>query len=83
MFNKKIVSVTAKFLTTGYVMPLIIHYSDDKDYFIDKVYSCKNCASLKVGGIGKRYEIRIGNKRTFLYLEDSIWFVEEKMEGNN
>ena len=39
-----------------------------------------NAASLKVGGIGERYTVKINNTETFLFFEKETgrWFVELK-----
>ncbi len=39
----------------------------------------KQAASLKVGGNGLRFCIRIGSSETFLYYECPRWFVEAKV----
>ena len=38
----------------------------------------KNRASLKVGGFGERYLIRINGQETYLFFEFDKWFVERK-----
>ena len=45
---------------------------------IDRVLDVRRAASLKAGGIGLRYTIRIHGKATHLYFEDPQWFVEGK-----
>jgi len=47
-------------------------------YEIDRVVDVRPRASLKVGGIGERFECRIGGNNTFLFLENGRWFVEAK-----
>lgn len=39
---------------------------------------CRRAASLKAGGIGMRYTVRISNRQSYLYYEDPRWFVEGK-----
>ena len=51
---------------------------DDKEFNIDRVMDCKNCVSMKVGGVGERYTIRIKDNITYLFYENGKWFVEEK-----
>ena len=50
-------------------------------YEIDQILDHRHAASLKVGGTGMRYLIRIGNATTYLFHEDPRWYVEEKIVG--
>lgn len=50
----------------------------EKTYNIDRVLDVKNSASMRVGGIGERYTIRINGYETYLFCERGKWFVEEK-----
>lgn len=76
--EKQFVSVIVKFDENGNKTPLLIIWNDLKTYEIDKVISVKNRASMKVGGIGERYEVRINNKLTYIFYENGRWFVEKK-----
>ena len=73
---KKYVEVVARHASDGGVMPLRIVWDDGTTYEIDRVLDRRRAASLKVGGTGIRYLIRIGNKETYLFYEDPLWFVE-------
>ena len=75
---KVYVSVNADFYPDGHLMPLSIIWEDGKRYDIDRVLDVRRAASLKAGGIGIRYTVRIGGKETYLFLEESRWFVELK-----
>ena len=75
--RKKYVKVSAEIDEDGRKTPKIIVYND-KAFEIDKVLDIKNCASFKVGGIGERYKIRIGENTTYIFYENGRWFVEEK-----
>lgn len=75
--RKKYVDVCVYVDESGKKTPKSIVYND-KTFEIDRVLDIKNCASFKVGGIGERYTIRIGQSTTYLYLEGGRWFVEEK-----
>jgi len=77
MRNKKFVKVIVEMNEDGLKTPKSLVYND-KVFEIDKVLEVKNCASFKVGGIGERYRIRIGNNITYIYCENGRWFVEEK-----
>lgn len=76
--TKKYVEVIVKFRVDGTKIPLAIVWHDGTKYTIDRVLEVKNRASLKVGGFGERYTIRINNNTTYLYFEFDKWFVEEK-----
>jgi hypothetical protein len=49
---------------------------DGRKYDIDEVKDKCRAASLKAGGCGIRYTIRIGVRDTYLFDEDGRWFVE-------
>ena len=76
--RKVYVDVTAKFATTGDIIPLSIQWEDGRRFDIDRVLDICPAASLKAGGAGIRYKCRIRNKETYLYLEENKWFVEGK-----
>ena len=71
----KVASVTDE---DGRITPLSIEWEDGRIYEIDRVLDIRQAASLKVGGTGTRYLIRIGNAVTYLFHEDPRWFVESK-----
>ena len=74
---KVYVKVIAEIDEVGKKTPKIIVY-DDREFIVDKVIDMKKCASMKVGGVGERYRIRINGYETYLYYERDKWFVEEK-----
>lgn len=75
--KKTYVKVFVEINEDGKKTPTAIIYNDIK-YDIDKVLEMKKCPSMKVGGIGERYSIRIGNSITNIFFEKDRWFVEEK-----
>ena len=75
--NKRFVKVTSVTDENGKKTPQSLIF-DDVEYVIDRVLEVKNCASFKVGGIGERYKVRIGNNVTYIFYERDKWFVEEK-----
>ena len=75
--KKKYVKVFMEINEDGQKTPKEIVYNDIT-YSIDKVLDIKKCPSMKVGGIGERYSIRIGNNITNIFFEKDRWFVEEK-----
>lgn len=79
--RRRYVAVTARTDEDGRTVPLSITWEDGRVYEIDRVLDMRQAASLKVGGNGLRYLVRIGNAETFLYYEGPRWFVEEKVRG--
>lgn len=77
--EKKYVKVASVTDEDGRITPTAIEWEDGRTYEIDQVLDVRQAASLKVGGTGVRYCIRIGNAKTFLYHEDPRWFVEGKV----
>lgn len=69
--------VIAKHTKCGDILPLTLFY-EDVPYEIDKVLEVKNGVSLLVGGVGKKYTIRVKDKTTYLFEEEGKWFVESK-----
>lgn len=76
--QKEYVEVVVKFLIDGTKVPLSIKWINNEIFKIDKVVEVKNRASLKVGGFGERYLIRINGQETYLFFEFDKWFVERK-----
>lgn len=76
---KHYVEVVTRTGTDGKVMPLSVTWDDGRVFEIDRVVDTRRAASLKVGGTGIRYICEIRGTRTYLYFEDPLWFVEEKV----
>jgi len=75
---KVYVGVKARFEPDGKLVPLSIAWEDGSEYEIDRVLKVCRAASLKAGGAGIRYTVRIGNTETYLFLEENKWFVERR-----
>ncbi len=73
---KTYVAITAQIAEDGCIRPLSIQLADGRRYEIDEVKDVRRAASLKAGGCGIRYTIRIGRRDTYLFDEDGKWFVE-------
>ena len=56
----------------------VITWEDGTHYEIDQIKDVRKAASLKAGGAGIRYRVRIGRTETNLFLEENRWFVEGK-----
>lgn len=87
MEYKKYVDVILKNDKNGKIKPMYIIWEADEDgiyedergvYQVDEIIDITRAASLKAGGAGIRYTIRIGNSVTFLFHEENRWFVERK-----
>ena len=64
--------------------PGVVLYEEGlDDRVIDgAVTDIRRAASLKAGGVGIRYTVRIGRSTTWLFLEDNRWFVERRSAGS-
>lgn len=66
----------------GNMIPRSIMWQDGTEYEIDRVKSVCTAASLKAGGFGVRYTVRIRGKERYLFFERGAyperWFVEDK-----
>ena len=58
------------------IIPTIIKWEDGRKFAVDRILDVRPTASLKVGGSGIRYTIRVRGKETFLFREQYRWFVE-------
>ena len=80
MPQKVFVSVTVRHELDGSMTPLSIAWEDGRVFEVDRVVDVCRAASLKVGGMGWRYTVRVQGKETYLYYDlcDKLWFVEGK-----
>lgn len=78
MVHKQYVEVTAQFDIDGNIKPVTVLWEDGRKFDVDRVLDVRPAASLKAGGAGIRYTCRILGKQTYLFLEESRWFVEAK-----
>lgn len=77
---KQYVEVGVIFTADGRMIPKWLKL-EDAHYEIDRIIDCRRGASLKAGGCGMRYTVRIGSARAYLFYEDTeipAWFVELK-----
>lgn len=80
--RKRYVEVIVKYSPDGEIAPLAIYWPENRElYEIDKILDVRPAASLKAGGAGIRYTCRIKGNETYIWLEESRWFVEEKIAG--
>ena len=78
MARKVYVADDVHFDTEGKMLPMRIFWEDGTVYDVDRVSDVRRAASLKAGGQGIRYTIRVKGKQTYLYYENPQWFVEGK-----
>lgn len=76
--TKTYVSVTARFSPEGIIIPISLRWETGRIYEIDRILDIRRAASLKAGGTGIRYTVRIGRQETFLFLDENRWFVERR-----
>lgn len=76
--TKKYVEVVADFSPEGVLTPLTIVWDTGVRYPVDRVLDARQAHSLKTGGTGIRYTIRVGGQATYLWFEGDKWFVEAK-----
>lgn len=72
---KEYVEVTAKFDTDGNITPLVVRMEEGK-FYVDRVYDVRPAASLKSGGAGIRYKCSVNGVMSYLFLEETKWFIE-------
>lgn len=72
---KNYVEVTAVFDKEGVITPTEVKI-DDERFEVDRVMDIRPAASLKSGGAGIRYTCRIQGRETYLFLEETRWFLE-------
>ena len=80
-YLKTYVSVIAVHVPGKEPEPLKVRLPDGRSYRIDYAGKPAQAAALKAGGQGLRYEVRVMNKTTYLYLDNDIWFIEEKVRA--
>ena len=77
--QKKFVEGVADFSPEGTLMPLTIVWDTGVRYQVDRVLDARQAHSLKTGGTGIRYTIRVGGRQTYLWFDGQRWFVEAKV----
>ena len=80
--SKVYVDVNEIRLKDGRLIPISFVWEDGNRYEIDKVSEVRPAASLKAGGAGIRYTVRIQNRETYMFLEEERgvgkWFMERR-----
>lgn len=78
MCSKVYVDVLAAWTKEGKIVPKVVKWADGRKFPIDSILDVRPAASLKVGGAGVRYTVRVGQTQSFLFLEEDRWFVEAR-----
>ena len=73
--NKHFTEVKALFGEDGKITPLSIKY-EGEEFEIDRITDARPAASLKSGGAGIRYTCYIDGRLSYLFLEETKWFIE-------
>ena len=74
---KIFVKVFAEHDENGKTKPLALTWTNGKQYGIDRVTDVRLAPSLKGGGLGMRYTVRIGGKEVYLFEDEGRWFLEK------
>lgn len=80
MKRKVFVDVLAKQDKEGVLTPLEVTWEDGRIFEIDRITEVCRAASMEAGGLGIRYTCSILGKTTYLFLDDTKWFMEGKMK---
>ena len=51
-------------------------WTDGRKYEIDRVTDVRQAPSLKGGGLGVRYTVKVRGKEVYLFEDEGRWFVE-------
>lgn len=78
MRDKVYVAVVARYSPEGELRPLSVQWEDGRSFSIDRILDVRRASSLKAGGAGIRYTVRIGCRETYLFLEEDRWFVQRR-----
>ena len=80
--DKVYVDVNEDRLKDGRLLPRSFVWENGVRYRVDKIIDVRPAASLKAGGAGLRYTVRVKNREVYLFLEEekdaARWFMERK-----
>lgn len=78
--HKVFVPVIVRHEPDGSMKPLCVEWEDGRKFEVDKILDIRRSASLKAGGCGFRYTVRMKGRQAYLFydLSDKKWFVEAK-----
>ena len=77
---KVYVDVNEDRFSDGSLIPNSFTWKDGRCYEIDRIIDIRPAASLKAGGVGIRYIVRVRDKEIYMFLEEDgdkeKWFIE-------
>ena len=73
---KTFVTVTAVHDAEGKTKPLALVWTNGKQYEIDRVTDVRQAPSLRGGGLGMRYTVKVRGKEVYLFEDEGRGFVE-------
>lgn len=73
---KRYIAINAEFSPEGRILPKEIIWCDGRHYEIDQVSDMRRAASLRSGGAGIRYTVRVCGQSRQLFFEDNRWFID-------
>lgn len=76
-YRKTYIAVIAHYDVNGNITPIAIEWADGRRFEVERVLDVRRAASLKAGGLGIRYTIRVLGQVRAMYLEGARWYVEE------
>jgi hypothetical protein len=76
--SRTYIEVVACNKSNGAMIPLVIHWTDGREYKIEKLLEFRQGRSLKDGFSGKRYKCQIGKRCFYLYYDGERWYVESR-----
>ena len=83
--DKVYVDVNEDRTKDGDLIPLSFVWEDGRRYEIERILDIRPAASLKAGGAGIRYTVRVGSRESFMFLEEERgvhkWFMERGKAG--
>ncbi len=77
--GKRYVDVDIRWKKDGVIVPFALYWETEdgtEKYEIDQILSGPRSMASTAGGVGKRYQIRIGRNKRNLFLEKDKWFIE-------
>lgn len=79
--RKVYVKVTSECDVDGHVLPLALYWEDGTRYDVDRVLDVRNAASLKAGGYGERYQVRLSNEEQHVHGKVRYLFYERGLKA--
>lgn len=77
IFHKEGVKLNNTTIMT--IEPLSFVWEDGSHYRIDSITDMCRAASLRAGGAGLRYTIKVKTRESYLFLEEDRWFMERRL----